>query len=630
MNSSKQIKKFDAEIGKVLNLMINSIYTHKDIFLRELISNASDACDKLRYQSINDPKLLENDDSFGITVQINKSDNTLSISDNGIGMNAKDLMNNLGTIASSGTQKFLEQFSNGSKKADLQLIGQFGVGFYSAFMVADSVEVITRKAGEKTAYLWISDGKGEYSIEEYGKEHLRGTKITLKIKESEVEFLESYRLRHIIHTYSDHVEFPIELIDDEGKSEVVNKASAIWMRNPSEVTEQEYGEFFNHVSHFPGKPWMTLHNKVEGGMEYTNLLFIPESKPFDLFHPDRKTRVKLYIKKVFISEEGNDLIPSYLRFLRGIVDSEDLPLNISRETLQHNKIVQKIRKSIVKKVLSSLKIKADKEPEEYIKFWNHFSEVIKEGLCESTLEEKEQLLEICRFSSTNSEDASVSLDEYLSRMIEGQNEIYFLNGDNLSALRTNPQLEGFKKRGIEVLLLKDHVDNFWVNVIHKYKDKEFKSIISENIDLNAIKNIENDGDSKDEKLEKNSEQYSNLIQFIKEVLKDKVKDVVVSSKLVNSPACISMSEGAMNPRMERFLIDQRQLHSKSARIFEINPSHAILKKISGSIADDKESELNRNLIDVIYTQACLIEGDAVDNLSEFASKLNSILERVII
>ena len=404
VESKKQIKKFDAEIGKVLNLMINSLYTNKEIFLRELISNASDACDKLRYQIIDKPELIENgNNELKISIQLDKDNKLIIISDNGIGMNKEDLINNLGIIASSGTQKFIEQFGD-SKKNNLNLIGQFGVGFYSAFMVSESITVLTSKAGEKEVYEWHSDGKGEYSIENSSQEHKGGTKITLKIKDSELEFLEPHRIRHIIRTYSDHVAFPIELIGEDNKGEIINKASAIWTRNVSEVTQKEYEEFFNHVSHFPGKPWLTLHNKAEGVVEYTNLLFIPDTKPFDLFHPDRKTRVKLYIKRVFISEEGNDLVPPYLRFLRGVVDSEDLPLNISRETLQHNKVLHKIKSSIVKKVLGSLKVKAETDPEEYMKFWKNFSEVLKEGLCESTLEEKKQLLEICRFNSTSSKD----------------------------------------------------------------------------------------------------------------------------------------------------------------------------------------------------------------------------------
>jgi molecular chaperone HtpG len=626
VESKKQIKKFDAEIGKVLNLMINSLYTNKEIFLRELISNASDACDKLRYQIIDKPELIENgNNELKISIQLDKDNKLIIISDNGIGMNKEDLINNLGIIASSGTQKFIEQFGD-SKKNNLNLIGQFGVGFYSAFMVSESITVLTSKAGEREVYEWHSDGKGEYSIENSSQEHKRGTKITLKIKDSELEFLEPHRIRHIIRTYSDHVAFPIELIGEDNKGEIINKASAIWTRNVSEVTQKEYEEFFNHVSHFPGKPWLTLHNKAEGVVEYTNLLFIPDTKPFDLFHPDRKTRVKLYIKRVFISEEGNDLVPPYLRFLRGVVDSEDLPLNISRETLQHNKVLHKIKSSIVKKVLGSLKVKAETDPEEYMKFWKNFSEVLKEGLCESTLEEKKQLLEICRFNSTSSKDELISLDQYLERMIKGQNEIYFLNGDNIESSSNHPQLEGFKKRGIEVLLLNDHVDNFWVNVVHQYKDKDFKSITNEKIDLNKLKNSEEEKDGD----EKQSQESSKLIEFVKEILKDRVKDVVISSKLVSSPACISTMEGGMNPRMEKFLMEQNQLNVKSARIFEINPNHSIFKKINDSLSNSKDdNELNSDMIEVVYGQACLIEGDSIDNPSNFALKLNSLLERVI-
>lgn len=628
VKSNKQIKKFDAEIGKVLDLMINSLYTNKEIFLRELISNASDACDKLRYQIIHKPELLDgSNDEFKINIQIDKKNKLITISDNGIGMNKEDLINNLGTIASSGTQKFIEQFGN-NKNNNLNLIGQFGVGFYSAFMVSESITLITSKAGEKEVYKWGSDGKGEYYIEDSDQELKRGTKITLKIKDSELEFLELDRIQYIVKTYSDHVAFPIELTAENDKSEIINKASAIWTRNSSEITEKEYEEFFKHVSYFPGKPWLTLHNKSEGVIEYTNLLFIPDTKPFDLFHPDRKTRVKLYIKRVFISEESNDLIPSYLRFLRGVVDSEDLPLNISRETLQHNKVIQKIRDSIVKRVLSTLKTKAESDPKEYIKFWKNFSEVLKEGLCESTIEEKKQLLDICRFKSTLSEDELINLNQYIEGMIDGQNEIYFLNGDNVENLKNHPQLEGFKKRGIEVLLLHDHIDNFWVNVVHQYKDKDFKSIINENIDLNKLKNAKQENDKKNDDKSKLEENYK-LIEFVKKVLKDKTKDVVISSKLVSSPACISTMEGSMNPRIEKLLIAQNQLNTKSARTFEINPDHPIFKKIKASLLNNgEENELSKNMIEVVYGQSCLIEGDSIDNPSDFAYKLNYLLEKV--
>ncbi|MFQ3307565.1 MAG: molecular chaperone HtpG [Candidatus Midichloriaceae bacterium] len=631
MSVQKQTKKFDAEIGKVLNLVINSIYTNKEIFLRELISNSSDACDKLRYQSINNPSLIKNDSEFKISVNIDSEQKTITITDNGIGMSKEELINNLGTIASSGTQKFIDQLSKNKEEKDYNLIGQFGVGFYSSFMVSDNVTVITKKAGETEAYKWISDGKNEYSIESHNEENFdHGTKIILLLKESEVEFLESHRIRHIINTYSDHIGFTIELINNQEDAEIVNKGVAIWMKNTSEISKEEYEEFFSHVSHFPGKPWMTLHNKVEGALEYNNLLFIPENKPFDLFHPDRKTRVKLYIKRVFISEEGNDLIPSYLRFLRGVVDSEDLPLNISRETLQNNVIVHKIKKSIVKKVLSSLKKKAVKNPDEYEKFWNNFSEVLKEGLCENTLEEKEQILEICKFNSTKNPDTLIGLDDYIKNMIEGQKHIYFLNGDNLDSLKKNPQLEGFKKRDIEVLLLKDHVDNFWVNAINKYKDIELHSILSNKINLDEIKNLDtNNKEEKDTVNKALTKDVLKLLEFIKNILGDKVKEVVVSTKLVDSPACISITEGSMSPRMEKFLIEQKQMPNKSARILEINPNHVIMKKINNSLQKDIKNDQDANLIHVIYVQACLIEGDSIDSPSDFAQQLNSLLEKIV-
>jgi molecular chaperone HtpG len=622
-------KKFDAEVGKVLHLVINSIYTNKDIFLRELISNASDACDKLRYQAIKEPQLINKEHEYKISVAVDKKAKTIAVADSGVGMNEDDLVKHLGTIANSGTQKFIEQFS-GDKKSDMQLIGQFGVGFYAAFMVADKVDVISKKAGEKKVYKWSSDGKGEYSVEEIKVADHTGTKILLHVKDSEEEFLEKFKLRHIITTYSDHISFPVELIDAEekDKSEVVNKVSALWQRPAKDITEKEYEEFYSHVSHLPGKPWLTIHNKIEGTLEYTNLLFIPDSQPFDLFHPDRKTRLKLYINRVFISEENNHLIPAYLRFMRGIVDSSDLPLNISRETLQNNHIIKKIRNSIVNKVLSSLKSKAEKDPVEYNNFLKDFGDILKEGLCgESTSEEKEKILEICRFQTSSSGGDSISLDDYINTMLPNQKEIYFLNGDKIEDMQKNPQLEGFKRRGIEVIYLANHVDNFWVNTIHKYKDKELKAITSDKIDLDAIKKLEKENkDKKEDK--KDSHDNQELITLIKDVLKDKVKDVVISAKLVDSPACIAIPEGSMNLRMEKFLIDQKQLHSKAARILEINPDHAIWKKVESSLKNDKEKEANSNLVNVVYSQACLIEGDNIENPSEFAEQLNSLLAKI--
>ena len=625
---SKQVRKFDAEVGKVLNLMINSIYTNKEIFIREIISNASDACDKVRYQLISDSGLIDNiqNDILKIEVVVDKKNNIIRITDNGIGMNKEELISNLGTIASSGTQKLLERYSN-EQRNHMDLIGQFGVGFYSSYMVAKKVSVISAKKNGDIGYEWISNGEGEYSIERLNKKLKRGTEVTLTIKDSELEFLDTYRIKHIVKRYSDHIKFPIELRDGKN-NEIINRASAIWKKNSTEVSKKEYETFYSHVSNLSGKPLIILHNKSEGVIEYTNLLFIPDLKPFDLFQPDRKTKVKLYIKRVFISEEENNVIPSYLRFLRGVVDSEDLPLNISRETLQQNRVIQKIKKSITKKVLSTLKSEAKKQSAKYDLFWSHFGEVLKEGLCESILEEKDVLLEICKFHSTSSQNAMTSLDRYIDRMSKNQESIYFLNGDSIETLRNNPQLEGFKKRNIEVLLLNSHVDNFWVNVVHEYKNKKLQSVTDEAVDLSKI--VSDDVKKSTQSSIKSQNQYSTLINFIKNILGDRIKNVIISSKLVSSPACISTTKGGMNSRIEKILIEQNQINTRSARIFEINPNHSIFIKINSAIiSNNNESQLNRSIIEVLYGQACLIEGSSIEEPNNFISSLDFLLEKVL-
>lgn len=611
-----QKKKFAAEVGKVLQLVIHSIYTNKDIFLRELISNASDACDKFKYYALQDGG-VDGGEQLKISVRIDKAKNIIIVEDNGIGMDYQDMVDNLGTIASSGTQRFLEQISE-SKASDPKLIGQFGVGFYSAFMVADLVTVYSTKHDQNQTVIWESDGNGEYSIKEATEAMPRGTRVELHIRSADVEFLEKYKIQHIIKTYSDHISFPIELIEED-KAEIVNAASALWTINASEITQERYDEFYHHVAHSPDTPWMTLHNKVEGNITYTNLLFIPGSKPFDLFHPQAKSRVKLYIKRVFISEDVTNLIPSYLRFLRGIIDSEDLPLNISRETLQNNALVAKIRKSLVKRVLSALKKKADTAMDDFTKFWSNFGEVMKEGLCEGMLEEKEEVLEVCRFYSTKSGDKLISLSQYLENMKDGQEEIFYITGNNSNILRTSPQLEGFIKRDIEVLLLSDHVDDFWVNVIHQYKNKPLKSAITAGIDLNKVDDI-----SPDVETVENEKSSTELIKFIKDILGTQVKDVKVSTKLVDSPACIVIPEGAMNIRMEKLLIDQKQLNKRSSKILEINPKHFLIERIAESINDKKDPKII-DLVQVVFAQACLIEGEPIDNPQEFVQKLNNLL-----
>ncbi len=426
--------EFDVEVGKILQLMINSLYTNKDVALRELISNASDACDKLRYLSLQDSK-LKIDEELKITISNNSKDKTLTIADNGIGMSKEDLLENLGTIAKSGTENFIKSLT-GDKNKDIQLIGQFGVGFYSAFMIANKVEVISRKAQENETYKWQSEGKGNFTIEETDAIENCGTKIILHLKDDAKEFLNNFHITNIVETYSDHIEINIELIGEDGKAEVINSAGAIWTKPAKDITKEQYQEFYKHISHLAGDPFMTLHNKVEGNLEYTNLLFIPSMKPFDLYHPDRKGRVKLYVKKVFISEDL-ELTPAWLRFMRGIIDSQDLPLNISRETLQHNLVLSKIKTAIIKKILSELKKKSTKDAENYIKFWENFGAVLKEGLCEPS-NFKENIFEVCRFYSSKSPDKLISLKDYLDNSKENQKKIYYITAESVTKSAIKP------------------------------------------------------------------------------------------------------------------------------------------------------------------------------------------------
>lgn len=612
-------RTFDAEVGKVLQLMIHALYTNKDIFLRELISNASDACDKLKYVALQDPSLAS---ELSISVKIDPENKKITITDTGIGMTKEEMIENLGTVARSGTQRFMANLKDSNP---VDLIGQFGVGFYSAYMVAEKVIVESTKAGTNETHIWESDGQEGYTVTKSSETLPCGTRITLLLKQDEHEFLEKYRIQHIIKTYSDHISFPITLIDADGNAELINKASALWIRSKSEITENEYNEFYHHISHSPDIPWLTLHHKAEGAVEYTSLLYIPSAKPYDLFHPDRQSRVKLYVKRVFITENESSLIPPYLRFLQGVVDSEDLPLNISRETLQNNQLLSKIKQSIVKKILSTLKDKAKNDRTEYEKFWNSFGEVMKEGLCEGVLPEKDQLLEVCYFKTNKSGDNFISLDEYIANMPDGQEDIFYLNGDTIANLSSNPALEGFNKRDIEVILLSDHVDDFWINIITQYKNKTLKSIASSNIDLNSIKQLKDD----EQKSESTNEDPTQLIEYLKKVLGSKVKDVIVSGKLVESPSALSVTDGAMNIRMEKFLIAQKQLKQSSAKILEINLAHPILSKISNDLKYGSADSYTEQLAQLIFHQACLIAGEGLEDPSSFVKNINSLLVKSI-
>jgi molecular chaperone HtpG len=616
-NTGPESIQFSAEIAKVLQLMIHSLYTNKDIFLRELISNASDACDKLRYQAVQDDRLYGDQKDLKITLSLDEKAGTITIADSGIGMNRDDLIANLGTIAKSGTQEFASLLTGDSKK-DVSLIGQFGVGFYSSFMIADKVEVHSRKAGEAESWRWISDGSGSFTVEP-AEECPRGTSITLHLKKDEKKtYLDRFKLRHIAQTYSDHISFPIAMLNEDGGEEIINTGSAIWARPKSDITDEQYKEFYHHVSHMPDDPWVTLHNKAEGVIQYTSLLYIPSMKPFDLYHPERRRRVKLYVKRVFITDEGVEMVPQYLRFLRGVIDSEDLPLNISRETLQANPMVRKIRDGIVSKVLSELSKKAKKDTEGYLSFWNNFGPVLKEGLCESDAP-KEKILDACRFWSTHSEADMVNLEDYISRMKEGQEAIYVITGEDVTALRRSPQLEGFRKYGLEVLLLADHVDDFWVSVNPKYKEKPFKSVARAGDDLKKFMPASEEKQEEEAKTEKPD--VSALIDRLKALYGDAVREVRATDKLSESPVCIGIGAGDMELRLERFLLENKQLQHAMPKILEINPEHPVITKLAAT-TDDAAFERSAWLL---LDQAKLLEGEVPADPAAFAKRLNALL-----
>lgn len=617
---SVEVKKFDTEVGKILQLMIHSLYTNKEIFLRELISNSSDACDKLRYLSQSDASLVADDPEFKIWVSIDKDARTITVRDNGIGMNKADLIDNLGTIARSGTGAFLEQLSGDAKK-DNMLIGQFGVGFYSSYMIADKVTALSKKAGETQAYKWSSDGQGEYSIEEADAPFVRGTEIVLHVKKDEDNYLDHFRVKSIVKSYSDHIAVPIYFIDDATKNEIkLNSSSALWTRPKSDITEEQYQEFYKTISYSSDTPWVRMHNKNEGTVEFTNLLYIPSQKTFDLFHPDRKHRVKLYIKRVFISDENIDIIPQYLRFVRGVVDSEDLPLNISRETLQHNATLEKIKNAITKRILSELGKKKDEDRETYEDFWDNFGAALKEGLCEAR-SDHEKLLEISLFYSAL-HNKMISLDEYIANCKPNQKDIYYLSGENIDKLKNSPQIEGFLNKGIDVLLFTDSVDDFWVNTQAQYKEFEIKSVTLSNIDLG-----DKQEKTEDQKDEKQTAKDNDLIGFVKQTLGAAVQDVKISTKLTSSPSCLAVDEKSMGIRMERFLIERKQLARSSAKILELNPTHKIVKEIQNNFKKkDKELECAK-LVQFLFDQACIIEGEPLRDAAAFCRSMNEFLEK---
>jgi molecular chaperone HtpG len=616
---TQETRTFQAEVSRLLDIVAHSLYSEKEIFLRELISNASDACDRLRYAALTEPSLIEGDPDYRVVLTPVKSSKTLTIADNGIGMNHDELVENLGTIARSGTAAFMRDLTGDAKK-DVSLIGQFGVGFYSAFMVADKVEVLSRKAGEEQGWRWESDGKGEFTIEPEPNLK-RGTRISLHIREGDEDCLEPHRLQQIVKTYSDHIALPIVLADG-GKEETVNTASALWTRPRAEITEEQYKEFYHHVGHNFDAPWLTLHARAEGVVEYTYLLFIPESKPFDLFEPERKTQVKLYVRRVFITDEGTELVPSYLRFLRGVVDSEDLPLNVSREMLQSNPVVARMRRQITGRVLTELTKKATEATEDYEKFWDNFGAVLKEGLYEDR-DQRDTLLALARFRSTT-RDGWVSLDQYVEAMKPGQEAIYTITGDNLDLVRKSPQLEGFRARGVEVLLLTDAIDEFWMPAIATYKEKQFKSATRGGVDLDKI---EGAADKRPEDKPEPPAKLASLIAIFKLALGDAVKDVRSSARLTDSAVCLVADEGDMDMHLERLLKAHRQLDTAAKRILEINPNHRLVERLAASVGEAGASEALSEYAWLLLDQARIVEGEPLADPAAFSRRLASLLER---
>ncbi len=609
---------FEAEVSKLLHLMVHSVYSDREIFLRELISNASDACDRLRYLSQTQPDLMDGDTDFAITITADEKAKTLTIADNGAGMNREELIENLGTIARSGTAAFVEQMTGDAKK-DSQLIGQFGVGFYSSFMVADQVEVLTRKAGEDQAWLWKSDGKGSYAIEPAAKDR-RGTEITLHLNKDAKEFLAKDRLETIIRTYSDHIAFPIRLqAGKAGEAETVNTASALWTRQKSAIKPEQYTEFFRHSGGGFGEPAHIIHYRAEGKIQYAALLFIPDTKPFDLFDPTRQSRVKLYVRRVFITDECEGLIPNYLRFLKGVVDSEDLPLNLSREMLQNNPILVRIRKALTGRVMTELAKLADKKPEDYAKIWGNFGPVIKEGIYEDE-ERRDDLLKLCRFRSTGS-GSLTSLADYVTRMKEGQTGVYYVTGTSPDSVAKSPQLEGFRKKGVEVLLLSDPVDDFWLSAVTEFDGKPFKSITRGGTDL---KNIAAAEEKKPED-RKDTGEISLLIAHLKEALGDAVKDVRITDRLTDSAVCLVADEGALDMHLERILQSQNQLGYTAPKILEINPDHDLIKALQKQAGEKGAAERMKDPACLLLDQALIAEGEAVKDPSDFARRMADMM-----
>lgn len=619
VDTHKETLGFQTEVRQLLDLMIHSLYSNKEIFLRELISNASDAADKLRFEALSADALLEGDAELKIRVSYDKQARTVTIADNGIGMSRAEVIDNIGTIAKSGTREFLAALS-GDKARDAKLIGQFGVGFYSAFIVAERVTILTRRAGLGPEYgvRWESDGRGEYSVETIERAQ-RGTEVILHLRQAEEEFLDGQRLRAIIHKYSDHIQLPIVMGSESkpGEEEVVNRASALWARPKNEIKAEEYEEFYKHVAHDFEPPLAYVHSRVEGRQEYVSLLYVPKRAPFNLWDRERRHGIKLYVRRVFVMDDAEQLLPAYLRFVRGVVDSNDLPLNISREILQHSKDIEAIRGGSIKKVLDLLSDIAEKDKEKYASFWREFGPVFKEGVVED-LVNRQAVARLLRFASTfkDTEAQEASLTEYVSRMKPGQTKIYYVTGETFNAAKHSPHLEVFRQKGVEVLLLHDRIDEWVMSHLTEFEGKPLASVAKGGLDLGGLE------DKQDQKQHEQIEnEFKDLVSRLQQALSERVKAVRVTQRLTTSPACLVVDEHDLSVNLSRLLKAAGQTLPQSRPILEINPEHALVKRLKDETNEKRFADWSHLLFD----QALLSEGGQLEDPAAFVRRLNELL-----
>ncbi|WP_386694851.1 molecular chaperone HtpG [Lonepinella sp. MS14435] len=625
MSKNQETRGFQSEMKQLLHLMIHSLYSNKEIFLRELISNASDAADKLRFKALSAPELYEGDGDLHVRIKFDESKGTLTISDNGIGMNREQIIDNLGTVAKSGTKEFLTALGQDQAK-NSQLIGQFGVGFYSAFIVADKVEVRSRAAGESAekGVLWISNGEGEYTVEDIEKKQ-RGTEITLFLREDEKEFLNDWRLREIIGKYSDHIGLPVEILakeyDDEGKEtgvkwEKINKAQALWTRSKGEISDEEYKEFYKHLSHDFADPLLWQHNKVEGNQEYTSLLYVPSKAPWDLFNREQKHGLKLYVQRVFIMDDAEVFMPNYLRFMKGLLDSNDLPLNVSREILQDNKTTAALRKALTKRALQMLEKLAKEDNEKYLGFWKEFGLVLKEGVAED-FANKEQIAKLYRFASSknDSSEQNVSFEDYIARMKDGQKAIYYITADSYTAAKNSPHLELFNKKDIEVLLLSDRIDEWMLSYLTEFDGKPLQPITKADLDLGDLADKQDDSQKEAEK------ELGSFVERVKTLLGERVKDVRLTHRLTDTPAVVSTDNDQMTTQMAKLFAMSGQPVPEVKYTFELNPDHALVKKVA-DLTDESEFA---NWVELLLEQAMFAERGTLENPTAFIKRMNGLL-----